>query len=85
MGAGAWRKTGRTKTGTLLQLFKQADFVGKLPKLGRVRYALTMENQRLIAPYWSAGASIRAAARETGCSRRTVQAVYDSLNAEVAH
>lgn len=84
--AGAW---GRTKTrpvvpSTFNKAFAMADWIGKLPKMRRARPAMNMANLRVVLPYYNDGISRRQAAQQTGLSRRTVNKMYEILEAGAA-
>ncbi len=75
----AWRRTDTEEVlvRSFYQAWKKADWVGRLPQMGRKRYAMTKDNYAKVAPLFVAGSSIRAASRATGISLGSTKKLHD--------
>jgi hypothetical protein len=74
----AWFRTGEEERPTSFnQACEKADYIGRLPNMGRKRRAFNEENLNLAAPLFEEELSKRAVGRRLKLGRQTVDKLYE--------
>jgi hypothetical protein len=74
----AWFRTGEEERPTSFnQACEKADYIGRLPNMGRKRRAFNEENLNLAAPLFEEGISKRSVGRRLKLGRQTVDKLYE--------
>src|SRR5438034_7753068 len=78
-----WRSGGWRRTDTPPEIptsfnrgFAKADWIGRLPNMGRSRPAFNVKNAMKVLPLFRQGLSIREVARRTGIGREAVRKLH---------